>query len=289
VSALAPAPTLEADTVREALRVGRRLLAPASETAGLDAELLLARALGVEREQLVLAVAGSGRGGLECRPGWRQTYTSLLARRRAGEPVAYLVGRRAFRRLELAVDSRALIPRPESELLVEAALALPSGWLVADVGTGCGAIALAIKEERPDLEVVGVERSAAALSLARENGRRLALAVRFVEGDLLEGLDPLPQAVVANLPYVPEGTDLPIELSYEPPEALYGGADGLAVIRRLVEQLSVRPAVRFVALEVGAGQAEAVRGLLAAAGFGELAVRRDLAGIERVVSGVRLG
>jgi release factor glutamine methyltransferase len=252
-----------------------RLAAAGAESARLDAELLLAEVLGVSRTDLYLNPPRP----LE--PAARERFEALIARRLEREPVAYILGRKPFRHLELSVDRRVLIPRPETELLVEVGLELPAGARVADVGTGSGAIALALADERPDLAVTGIDGSADALVLARDNARRLGLDVAFLEGDLLAG-GPY-DAVLANLPYVCEGAELPPEIAeYEPAEALFGGPDGLAVIRRLIGQAS--GAVSLIALEVGAGQAAAVAALLAHVG---LAVERrcDLAGHERVVIG----
>ncbi|HEX5225211.1 MAG TPA: peptide chain release factor N(5)-glutamine methyltransferase, partial [Solirubrobacteraceae bacterium] len=197
-----------------------------------------------------------------------------------------------FRRLELACDPRALIPRPETELLVEAALELPHGARVLDVGTGSGAVALALADERPDLEVRGSDSSVPALALARENAGRLGLDVGFLEADLLAGVPNGLDAVVANLPYVALGERdslAPEILRHEPAEALFAGADGLDAIRALAAQLAQRAhaGVRFVAVEHGAGQARAVRELLQEAGFGIVQSIRDLAGIERVAKGAR--
>ena len=197
--------------------------------------------------------------------------------------MAYILGRRWFRSIELAVDPRVLIPRPETELLVEAALGLPAGCWVADVGTGSGAVALALASERPDLRVSGVDLSQDAVAVARANGARLGLTVEFASADLLPPRW-APEAVLANLPYVADRTELPPEIArYEPPGALFGGADGLTVIRRLVAMLP--DSVGFVALEVGEGQAPAVAALLR--GFDHVERLRDLAGIERVVVGRR--
>ena len=154
-----------------------------------------------------------------------------------------------------------------------------------DVGTGSGAVALALAQERPDLEVWGSDVSSGALEVAAANARRLGLVVRFVIADLLEGLEGPFDAVVANLPYVQDGFDLPPDVAgFEPAGALFGGPDGLDVVRRLVATLGDVP---WVALEVGAGQAPAVGELLSATGFASVAARRDLAGIERVVVGCR--
>ena len=266
--------------VREALDSAVVALSAAGvDTPRLDAEVLLAHALGVDRTRLVLERDRPVEG-----PAVRAFQDAVRRRAVAREPVAYITGVRGFRRLDVHVDSRVLIPRPETETLVEAALDLPPGTCVVDVGTGSGAVALALKDERPDLDVIGTDRSAEALAVARANAARLGLDVAFVEGDLLEapGVDAV-DAVVSNPPYVEDGAPLQPEIArHEPPVALYAGADGLAVIRRLVAQAAASPA-RFVALEVGMGQAADVADVLAAAGFGAIEMRRDLAGIERVV------
>jgi release factor glutamine methyltransferase len=251
----------------------------------LDAELLLAAALGCPRERLLLDPARTV-------PAARARAFGEAVRRRAEErePVAYIVGRCHFRRLELAIDSRALVPRPETELLVEVGLSLPAGTSVLDVGTGSGAVALALKDEHPDLQLAGSERSGEALALARANGRRLGLAVSWLHADLLEGVPDRFDAVLANLPYVADGERgalAPEIVRHEPPRALFAGPDGLAAIRALLASLRRRPRVRLVALEVGAGQAPAVFGLVRGAGFSVVAAERDLAGIERVVVGRR--
>ena len=249
------------------------LTAAGCETPRLDAELLLAEAAGLSRAQIV---AGPER---LLEPEEAHRFMAFAARRRDREPVAYILGRKGFRTIELEVDPRVLIPRPETEHVVEAALDLPAGSRVVDVGTGSGAIALALKTERPDLDVAGTDTSAAAVAAARANAARLGLDVEFVEGDLLAGL--AADAVVANPPYVAEGAPLAPEIArYEPAEALFAGPDGLDVYRRLAPAAA---GAAFVALEVGAGQAAEVAGLLRAAGLAEIDVRRDLAGIERVV------
>jgi release factor glutamine methyltransferase len=262
-----------------ALARGRDLLAQAGcDTARLDAELLLAEVLGVGRERLVI----DRREPLP-EPAW-QAFEALLERRSAREPIAYILGRKGFRRLTLAVDGRVLIPRPESELLVEVGLELAREASVVDVGTGSGAVALAVKDERPDLVVRGVDVSADALAVARSNAAALGLDVAFVEADLLDGVAPV-DAVLANLPYVADRTELAPEITrYEPSDALFGGPDGLDVIRRLVAALEGAP-VGLVALEIGPEQSAQVQRLLWEAGFAEVGVRRDLAGLERVVVG----
>jgi release factor glutamine methyltransferase len=238
--------------------------------------VLLAAAMGVDRAALI---ADPGQG---MEPGAARAFQDFARRRVQREPVAYILGRKGFRRLELAVDPRVMIPRPETEHVVEAALGLPAGARVVDVGTGSGAIALALADERPDLDVVGTEASAGALAVARANAARLGLAVELLEGDLLEPVSGDVDAVVSNPPYVPAGERLAPELGYEPVEALYGGEDGLDVYRRLVPAAA---AARFVAFEVGAGQAADVAALVRDAGFDSIEVVPDLAGIERLVVG----
>ncbi len=159
-------------------------------------------------------------------------FAALIDRRAAREPVAYIIGRKDFRRISLAVDRRVLIPRPETELLVELGCSLAPGASVVDVGTGSGAVALALKHERPDLDVRATDISADALAVARANAARLGLAVRFREGELTCGLRC--DAVLANLPYVEVGAELAPEIGrHEPPAALFAGPDGLDVVRRL--------------------------------------------------------
>jgi release factor glutamine methyltransferase len=268
--------------VREALDSAVVALSAAGvETPRLDAEVLLAHALRVDRLVLLTDRDRPVEG-----PAVRAFRDAVRRRSVEREPVAYITGVKGFRRLDVAVDNRVLIPRPETETLVEAALDLPRGARVADVGTGSGAVALALKDERPDLVVVATDTSPDALAVARANAARLGLDVTFVEGDLLDGTGEV-DAVVSNPPYVEDGAALPPEIArHEPAVALYAGPEGLTVIRRLVAQAAASPA-RLVALEVGMGQAPDVAGVLRAAGFADTGVRRDLAGIERVVMGRR--
>ena len=267
------AETLAASTVDAALSSARdRLAAAGCDTPRLDAELLLAEALGVGRERLVLD---------RDRPV-PASFGELVARREAREPVAYILGRKEFRRITLSVDDRVLIPRPETELLVETALDLPYGSSIADVGTGSGAVALALKDERPDLAVRGFDVSADAVEVARANAARLDLEVGFELCDLID--DRVYDAVVANLPYVCDGTSLAPEIErYEPRSALFAGDDGLDLIRRLVAR--VAGPTGLLALEIDPAQAPAVVGMLREAGWASVEVRRDLAGRERVVVG----
>ncbi|MFZ0971898.1 MAG: peptide chain release factor N(5)-glutamine methyltransferase [Solirubrobacteraceae bacterium] len=265
-------------TVSQALSDATAVLTTAGcDTPRLDAELLLSFVLGVGRERLVIDA------GAELDACSADQFAAVLARREAREPVAYIVGRKAFRRISLLVDRRVLIPRPETELLVEIALSLDRGARVADVGTGSGAVALALKEERPDLSVVGVDLSPDALAVARSNAAALGLDVEFVQADLLEGVPGRFDAVLSNLPYVAEGSALPPEIElYEPDLALFGGPDGMDPVRRLLPMLE---GVRLLALEVGL--AEAVASLVSDAGFPSVEILYDLASHERVVVGRR--
>ncbi len=275
------APTDSGTTARDALDGAITAIAAAGcETPRLDAELLLAHVLDVGREQLLgdprMLVAG---------PAVRAFQDAVRRRAVEREPVAYIVGRRAFRRLELVVDRRALIPRPETELLVEVCVGLGAGAHVLDLGTGSGAVALALKDERPDLHVTGSDLSQPALELARLNGERLELDVQWLHADLLTDVGDF-DAVVSNPPYVAESERAllaPEIVRHEPSDALFAGADGLSCIRALLEQLAELPGVRFLAMEVGAGQAAAVAGLTRAAGFDAIRFERDLARIQRVV------
>jgi release factor glutamine methyltransferase len=268
--------------VRMALAVATAELRDAGcDTPRLDAELLLADAMGTTRTQLHLAPER------ELTLAESDRFAELLRRRRAREPVAYVVGKRAFRYIELTIDERVLVPRPESEALVEAGLTLPRGARVVDLGTGSGAIALALKHERPDLEVLATDVSADALAVARANAAALKLDVTFVQGDLLDAVPGELDAVLSNPPYVAE-RDLPTlqpEVTAEPDIAVFGGFDGFEVVRRLVPA-AIRRAP-LVAIEVGMGMADAVGGMLREAGASSVEVQCDLAGIERVVVGRR--
>jgi release factor glutamine methyltransferase len=307
------APARWAVPVREALAGAITAFTMAGiETPRLDAEVLLAHVLGVDRAQLTtgLGAGGGARSGELTGRGARGdeltgggarsgelTVTGAAVRpfqdavrRRAvlREPVAYITGTRGFRRLELDVDRRALIPRPETELLVEIGLCLPRGACVLDLGTGSGAVALALKDERPDLHIGASDASEPALDLARANGAKLSLEVQWLHADLLEGVPDEFDALLCNPPYVADSeraTLAPEILRHEPPEALFAGPDGLATIGALLTQLAERERIRFAALEVGAGQAQAVGELMRGAGFPIVRTEHDLAGIERVVVG----
>jgi release factor glutamine methyltransferase len=258
-------------TAREALaEAERRLAAAGVDTPGVDAEWLVAHLLGTTRSG-VRAHLDDLVDGLE----------PLVVRREAREPLAYVLGEWGFRRLVLRTDARALVPRPETETLVERALALLQGVRsprVLDVGVGSGAIALALVDERPDARVTGVDVSSDALALARENAERLGLEVELREGDIeatAEGWD----LVAANPPYVSSLDGLQPELRHEPPRALLGSGFHERIARAAV--------TRFLVLEVGDGEARDVAAMLAELGYRDVAITRDLAGVERVVDGTR--
>jgi release factor glutamine methyltransferase len=263
-------------SVREALDSALIALRAAKlDTPELDAEVLLAHALGVDRTQLYLDRQREVTG-----PAVR-TFQDLVRRRAVTrEPVAYLVGRKGFRYLDLDVDARVLVPRPETELLVEVGLELPEGASVVDVGTGSGAIALALKHERPDLQVTATDVSEDALAVARANARRLGLDVAFRHTDLFEGRF---DAVLSNPPYIAAGDRLPADVvDHEPHQALFGGTDGTEIVSRLVARCA-EAGIGLLAMEIGEGQADAVAALVSGAAFASVEIRKDLAGIDRVV------
>ncbi len=271
--------TAVAGTTGEALGAAADAFAAAGiDTARLDAELLLAEATGRSRAQLVAAPEVGVEG-----PAAR-AFGEMVRRRVRGEPVAYILGRRGFRRVELAVDRRVLIPRPETELLVELALEVEPG-AVLDVGTGSGAIALAIADELPGTTVVATDTSLDALAVAKSNADRLGLDVTFKLGSLpSERFD----LVLANLPYIPEAEYralAPEITDFEPIEALTPGPTGLEAIDALLGSIAASPLPTAIGLEVGAGQAPTVAELVRRAGFERVECRADLAGIDRVVVG----
>ena len=264
---------ISVSTARDAVASATAALQAAGcESPRLDAELLIADALGVERATL------HARPELEIASPAARLIAERVRRRVAREPVAYILGTKGFRRIELAVDGRVLIPRPETELLVEVALGLPPGARVHELGTGSGAVALALRDERPDLAVTASDASPGAVWSARANAADLGLEL---EVELRRGLPPgAYDLVLANLPYVREDewAGLQPEITrYEPREALVAGADGLDAIRELVAQA---PTGLRLALEHAPGQAAAVRELLR-----DAETRRDLAGLERVTVG----
>jgi release factor glutamine methyltransferase len=259
------------------------------EGARLDAELIIADALGIGRIQIYTD------HDRPLHPEELAAIRERVRRRARREPVAYILGRRGFRDLELTVDARVLIPRPETELVVDVALARLTGQqapLVVDVGTGSGAIALAIAEARPDAQVVAIDASPDALAVARENATRLGLAnVELLQGDLLAPLGERQAHLIAsNPPYIPTAEVarlMPDVRDYEPRLALDGGPDGLSVIRRLLPAAAARlvPGGALV-MEIGYDQGPALRRLLAD-GWTGVHVHADLAGHDRVVEATK--
>lgn len=272
-------------TLGEVLRLATEHLAKTSETARLDAELLLAHALGRSRIELY---TDFDRPLSEAELA---AFRELVARRARHEPVAYLLGEWGFRRLTFQVDDRALIPRPETEIVVERCLERLRGLdapAVLDVGTGTGAIALAIADEHEGARVTAIDVSPDALALAHANAERTGIAIELVQHDLRAGLPGGPyDLVVSNPPYVePDDLDglMPDVRDFEPPLALVGEGLTEATARAALEVL--RPG-GWLVFEVGDGQAERTLELLAALGYADCEVTRDLAGRERVVEGRR--
>jgi release factor glutamine methyltransferase len=263
--------------------------------ASLDAQLLLARALATTRTKLIahderLLTAGED-----------AQWSAWLERRLAGEPLAYLLGEKEFHGLRVEVDAGVLVPRPETELLVDWAaervpspsprdsLAAAAPVRIADLGTGSGAIALALKQLRPRAEVLGSDVSAAALAVARRNAARLGLAIEWIESSWWDGLQGRRfDVVVANPPYIAAGDPHLHALRHEPIVALTPGGDGLDALRTIIAGTPAQlDAGGWLLLEHGFDQAEAVRDLLRAAGFASLETRRDLSGLERATGGRR--
>jgi release factor glutamine methyltransferase len=289
-------------TIAQALAWATHDLRATSETPRLDAELLLAHVLGWGRARLL------AEGRLSLTEAQAVAFRDLVVRRAALEPVAYLIGHKEFYGIDFMIDRRALMPRPETELLVELALGFarrrtkderpketvrvslvlrPSSFVVADVGTGSGAIAIALALHLPAAQIDAIDISPDALALAQQNVERHGLAgrVRLLQGDLLDPLDEPVDLIVANLPYtilaeIDEGVR-----RYEPHQALDGGTDGLALYGRLLNQAPAYLRLGgMVLLEIGATQAAAVTDLAQRA-FPDaiVSVHRDLAGMDRVV------
>ncbi len=273
-------------TVRELIEEARITLAGASDSAELDAEVLLAAAL------------NCGRSRLYAWPEWVPTdreagdFRRSVLRRASGLPVAYLLGEREFWGLDLQVSRATLIPRPETELLVELALrhiAPERSDNVADLGTGSGAVALALAKERPGSRIFACDLCEEALSVAGRNARRLGIRnASFHQGDWFDAL-PSPRkfdVVVSNPPYVAEADPALADLSFEPRTALVAGPDGLDAIRRIVADAPGRlHDGAWLLIEHGATQGPGVRALLQQKAFQEVATAKDLAGLERISFG----
>jgi release factor glutamine methyltransferase len=276
-------------TVLEILKNTANYLAQKGiESPRLNIEYLLADALGMRRIDLYLEFD-------------RTLSEEVLAplrekvrRRAAGEPLQYLIGSWDFFGRPFRIDRRALIPRPETEILVEFALkairkrASPANRLI-DVGTGSGVLAITFALECPDLEIVASDISVAALDLARENAEKQQVAgrIQWLESDLLDSVPGQFDFLVANLPYIPsaELSGLAREVQHDPPLALDGGADGLAIVRRLVRQApKVLARDAFLILELGLGQAAPVTELLGEQKFRDISVKNDYQGVQRFVT-----
>jgi release factor glutamine methyltransferase len=264
--------------VREALLHAAARLAEVSQTPRLDAELLMAHALGTSREQLLL---------LAMNDAAPETFDPLVTRRLASEPVAYITGRRAFWTIELDVAPGVLIPRPDSETLIEAAVerfGKEGPRRILDLGTGPGTLLLAALDQWVDASGIGVDASEAALAIAGVNAERLGLSSRaeFRLGDWGQGMDERFDLILCNPPYVEAGAELPADVAdWEPHIALFAGSDGLVDYRRLAPQVARLLAPAGIAcFEIGQGQAEAVTQLFGTQGL-EVSSRRDLSGTLR--------
>ncbi len=264
------------------------------EGARLDAELIVARALGIDRVKVIIG------GDRLLEPAELELIRSLFRRRRTAEPVAYLRGYREFYGRNFRVDRRVLVPRPDTEILVQVALERLAGrdlgGRVLDLCTGSGCVAITLKLERPTITLDATDLSEGAVAVARDNAQRLGAVwnVRFAVGDLFAPLgeaSPRYDLIVANPPYIATGEIPTLQADirdHEPHLALDGGADGLSIVRRIVQEAPrwLRPS-GALAMEIGAGQAPAVEELLRARGFSDVKSTRDYGGHDRVVSGVR--
>ncbi len=262
----------------------------------IERELAAAGVVSPRAEARWLLQAAGHRDGTDPSEEIEQAASALLRRRASGEPLQYVTGIAGFRRLELAVGPGVFIPRPETELVAELAMTrLPQGGTVVDVGTGSGAIALSIAQERPDVSVIATEKSSEALAWARKNRDELGLSVELFEGEML---DPLPadlrgeiDVVVSNPPYVPSNDRdaLPRDVvDHEPHIALFADETGAALIERIcVDATTWLKPDGWLVLEIGHGQGARVESLMRVAGYREVEIRDDLAERERIASGRR--
>jgi len=260
--------------------------AQAQGLARIDAQMLLLHTLGRPASDRAWLIAHDTDA---LPPAAQERFAALCRRRQDGEPVAYLTGTKAFYGLELRVDARVLDPRPDTETLVDWALEVlashPAPRLL-DLGTGSGAIALALQQQRPDASVLAVDASQDALAVAQANAERLALPVQFRHGHWMDGLEGVFDTIVSNPPYIPAADPHLAALQHEPAQALASGADGLEDLRAIIAQAPAHLAPGgWLLLEHGWDQAEAVAALLAGAGFVQVQGRKDLAGIVRCSGG----
>ena len=267
--------------IARALSRATQTLSTTSDTPRLDAELLMAHALGIERDSLLLSKQD------QIVPA---VYPEFVERRRAGEPVAYITGKRAFWNIELEVGPGALVPRPDSETLIAAAMTHFAGTdgprRILDLGTGPGTLLLAALDQWPEATGLGIDASEEALGYARANARRLGLAPRaeFHLGDWAEGVDERFDLVLINPPYVADAAELgPGVAEYEPAEALFAGPDGLDDYRRLAPQIGrLLETAGLAAIEIGHDQAASAAALFEAAGH-DVRLSHDLAGRPRAL------
>lgn len=273
-------PEGEEFSVRAAITAATQRLTPTSDTPRLDAELLAAHALGLSREAMLLNHLDASIDN--------DAVEALVARRMTGEPISYILGRREFWSLDLAVGPGVLVPRPDSETLIEAAVdhfaPTPGPATILDLGTGSGALLLAALAQWPQATGLGIDRSPAALEWARRNGERTAMSGRaqWRSGDWAEGIaDPF-DLVLCNPPYVEADADLPRDVrDFEPHDALFAGADGLDDYRRLAPMIAdLLSPIGIACIEIGPDQAGAVTALLADESL-KTQCRQDLVGRDR--------
>ncbi len=275
-------------TLRESLSVATDRLAPISETPRLDAELLLAHAIGLTRTKLLAQLRDS--------IPVPQAFETFLQRRLDHEPIAYIMGTWEFFSLEFSTRPPILVPRPETEHLVEAALAAvkaakSDSLRVLDLCTGSGCVAITIAKSAPETRVTATDLNPEALALARENALRHEVQIEFHEGDLFQALpaDAVFDLIVSNPPYVADDewpTLSPVIQKHEDPRALLAGEEGLDFIRTIVTQAPRHLAASgFLALEIGDNQRDAVAGILQEGGFDNIRFHKDLAGIARIAEG----
>jgi release factor glutamine methyltransferase len=258
-----------------------------SDIDRLDAQLLMLHALGRSQSERAWLITHDDE---ELSESAALTFQTLCQRRQQGEPLAYIVGSKPFFGLDLQVDNRVLVPRPDTETLVEWALTFDKTNSVLDMGTGSGAIALALKSVRPDWQVTALDASAYALAVAQSNAKRLNLNVNFLQSSWLDALAESKTAkfnlIVSNPPYIVDGDWHMAVLVHEPKQALTSGADGLDDIRKIIQQApDFLTSGGWLLLEHGYDQAAAVRDLLVQRGFKQVQSQLDLAGIERCAGG----